>query len=76
MTLRDEGKYPLRCFALMKEVRYGISGGNCFGSKDIIYKPVMSVFYWTIPIQFLPKSGRFPPRSHSCLELLLRYGIL
>ena len=36
------------------------------GSKDIIYQPLMSMFSWTILIQSFPKSGRFPPRDHSC----------
>ena len=75
MALRDEGTYPLRVFVMMKEVRDGISGENLLGSKDLIYQYVMSIFSWTIPIQFSPKSGRFYPQSSCWLDLLLNYGI-
>ena len=70
-----EGTYPLRVFVLTKEVSDGTSGNNFLGSKDLIYHPVMSIFSWTIMIQFLPKSGRFPPPSSFLLELLFNYGI-
>ena len=50
----------------MKEVMNGKYGDNFLGSKDLIYQPVMSMFSWTVSIQFFPKSGRFPPRAHSC----------
>ena len=75
MALRDEGTYPLRVFALIKEVRDGKSGENFLGGKDIIYQPVISMLYWTIPIKFFPKSVRFPPQSLFLLELLVNYGI-
>ena len=71
----DDGTYPLRVFVLIKEVWDGAHGYNLLVSKDLIYQPVMIIFYWTIPIQFFPKSGRFPPKSSLLLELLLNYGI-
>ena len=43
---------------LTKEVMNGISSENLLGSKDLIYQPVMSMFSWAIPIQFLVG---FPP---------------
>ena len=52
LDLRDDKTYYLRVFALMKEVRGGTSGDNLLGSKDLIYQPVMSIFSWTIMIQF------------------------
>ena len=61
MALRDEGTYPLRVFVLTKEVRDGTYGYNLLVIKDIIYQPVISMLYWTIMIQFFPKSGRLPP---------------
>ena len=66
VALRYEGTHPLRVFALIKEVRDDTSVENFLGSKDIIYQPLMSMFSWTILIQSFPKSGRFPPRDHSC----------
>ena len=76
MALRDEGTYNLRVFALMKEVRDGTSDDNFLGSKDLIYQPVMSMFSWTILIQFFTKSDRFPPQISFLLELLSNYSIL
>ena len=55
LDLRDDKTYYLRVFALMKEVRGGTSGDNLLGNKDLIYQPVMSIFSWTILIQFFPK---------------------
>ena len=75
MSLRDEGTYHLRVFVLMKEVRDGTYGYNLLLSKDNIYQPVISMLYWTIMIQFFPKSGRFPPHISCLLELLLDHGI-
>ena len=66
MALRDEGTYPLRVFALINKVRDGKFGDNLLGGNDLIYQPVMSMFSWTIPIQFFSKSGRFTPRAHYC----------
>ena len=51
---------------LMKEVRDGTSGENFLGSKDLTYQPVMSMFYWTIPIQFLQSQVGYPPIAYSC----------
>ena len=62
-ALRDEGTYPLRVFMMIKEVRDGTSSDNFLGSKDIIYQPLMSMFYRTIPIQIFPKLNGFSPRA-------------
>ena len=43
--------------------------------NDPIHQPVMIMFSWTVPIQFSPNSGRFPPLSSFLLELLFNYGI-
>ena len=59
MALRDEGTYPMRFFVLIKKVRDGKYAEKKLGIRDIIYQIVMSMFSWTIPIQFLPKSGRY-----------------
>ena len=75
MALGDEGTYPLRVFVMMKKVRDGKSGEKVLRVNDPIYKPVMSMFYWTVPIQFSPKSGRFPSQSSFLFELLFNYGI-
>ena len=51
----------MRVFALMKEVRYGISGDNFLGGKDIIYQYVTSMFSWTFTIQiFQSQIGSLP----------------
>ena len=63
VALRDEGTCPLRVFTLIKEVRDGTYGENNLGSKDVIYHPLISMFSWTIQIQFFPNSGRFYPQS-------------
>ena len=44
MALRFQGTYNLRVFALMKEMRDRTYGDNLFGSEDLIYQPVMSIF--------------------------------
>ena len=46
---------------LIKEVMNGTYGDNLLESNNHIYQPVLSIFPWTFPIQFFPKSGSFFP---------------
>ena len=60
----------------MNEMRYVTSGDNFLGIKDRIYQPVMSMFSWTIIIQFFPKSGRFPPPDLMLVRVIIELWYL
>ena len=70
VALRDQGTYPLRLFALMKEVRDGRSGDNFLGGKDIIYQNLNDYVFLDHYNPVFPKSGRFLSQRSFLLELL------
>ena len=72
-ALIDNREPPVRVFALTNESREGNTGEVLLGIKRIICQLRMSVFYWTILIQFLPKNLIFYTHSLYVLERCLNY---
>ena len=61
---------------LIKEVMNGTYGDTLLGIKDLIYQPIMSMFSWTIPIQFFPKPGRSPPPDLILVRVIIEIWYL
>ena len=63
MSLRDEETPPVIVFVLTEKMREGATGDNFLCRRDFICQPGMTIFSSTSPIQYLLKSGVFPPQS-------------
>ena len=68
--------FTLIFFAVSKDSRDGIYGGEFLGRKELTFHPGNSMFYWTVTIQFFHNSGSpSTPRYNSVLgySLFMRY---